>query len=101
MTVAKIVNSRIRHDRHNVLNGIADSESDLPKSAVPKIAGDVSKEQMTRVDSVLTRKYGDKWFKDRRTHPSNIPSNLDLQRGIITAFYEGNVEMIRLVEFKS
>ena len=100
MTVAKIVNSRIRQDRHNVLNGIADSEFDLPKSAVPKIAGDLSKEQMTRVDSVLTRKYGDKWFKDRRTHPSNIPSNLDLQCGIITAFYEGNVEMIRLVEIE-
>jgi len=68
MTVAKIVNSRIRHDRYNVLNGIQDSELDLPKSAVPKITGDLSKEQMTRVDAVMSRKYGDKWFKDRRTH---------------------------------
>ena len=98
MTVAKIVNSRIRLDRHNVLNGIADSELDLPNAVVPKISGDLSKEQMVKVDFILARKFGDKWFKDRRTHPSNIPSNVDLQCCIITAFYEGNVEMIGLVE---
>ena len=98
MTVYKIVNSRIRHDRFNVLNGIADSELEVSRAAVPKISGDLTKDLLTTLDSVLTRKYGEKWFKDRRTHPSNIPSNLDLQCSIIVVFYEGNVDMISLVE---
>ena len=98
MTVSKIVNSRIRHDRFNVLNGIADSELEVSRAAVPKISGDLTKDLLTTLDSVLTRKYGEKWFKDRRTHPSNIPSNLDLQCSIIVVFYEGNVDMISLVE---
>jgi hypothetical protein len=46
----------------------------------------------------MNRNFGEKWFKDRRTHPSNVPSNVQLQCSIILAFYEGNADMVNLVE---
>ena len=98
VNVAKVVNARIRHDRYNVINSIAESELEVPQSAAPKLDGDLSKEQMATVDSVMSSKFGDKWFKDRRTHPSNIPTNVHLQCSIVCPFYEGNAEMITLLE---
>ena len=98
LSIAKVVTARLRQDRANTLSGIAESEIEVSREAVPMIAGDLTKEQMLKVDSVMRVKYGENWFKDRRTHPSSIPSNTELQSCILTAFYAGNLEFIALVE---
>jgi hypothetical protein len=98
LTVAKIVNSRIRHDRYNILNEIGESELEVSATAVPKLSKDLSKNQLAALDSLMTRKYGERWFKDRRTHPSNVPSNVELQCCILSCFYESHSEMLELVE---